>query len=40
MAYGFSESEKADLFAGSAIRAYRLPEELGRATVDVGSSTA
>jgi len=30
MAEGFSESEKADLFAGSAVRAYRLPAELAR----------
>ncbi|MCW5653799.1 amidohydrolase family protein [Hydrogenophaga sp.] len=28
MAEGFSESEKNDLFAGSAVRAYRLPAEL------------
>jgi L-fuconolactonase len=27
---GYSESEKADLFAGTAIRAYRLPEALGQ----------
>jgi L-fuconolactonase len=27
---GMSDSEKADLFAGTAIRTYRLPEELGR----------
>lgn len=40
VASGFSESEQADLFAGSAIRAYRLPEELGRATMDAGSSPA
>lgn len=30
MAQGFTESEKADLFAGSAIRIYRLPEALGQ----------
>lgn len=30
LASGFSAAEKADLFAGSAIRAYRLPESLGR----------
>jgi len=30
MAAGFSEDEKADLFAGSAVRAYRLPPELAR----------
>jgi predicted TIM-barrel fold metal-dependent hydrolase len=30
MAEGFSESEKSDLFAGSAVRAYRLPEALAR----------
>lgn len=30
MAAGFSEAEKADLFAGTAIRTYRLPEALGR----------
>ena len=28
---GYSESEKFDLFAGTAIRAYRLPESLGQA---------
>jgi hypothetical protein len=26
----YSEGEKADLFAGTAIRAYRLPEPLGQ----------
>ncbi|VTU36505.1 putative metal-dependent hydrolase of the TIM-barrel fold protein [Variovorax sp. PBS-H4] len=31
MAQGCSEAEKADLFAGTAIRAYGLPEALGRA---------
>jgi L-fuconolactonase len=31
MAEGFSEAEKSDLFAGTAIRTYRLPEALGRA---------
>lgn len=30
MAEGFSEDEKADLFAGSAVRAYRLPAELAQ----------
>jgi predicted TIM-barrel fold metal-dependent hydrolase len=30
MAEGFSETEKVDLFAGSAVRAYRLPEALTR----------
>jgi hypothetical protein len=29
LAAGCSEDEKADLFAGTAIRAYRLPAELG-----------
>ena len=27
---GYSEGEKANLFTGAAIRAYRLPEALGR----------
>jgi hypothetical protein len=31
IAAGCSEHEKADLFAGTAIRFYRLPDELGRA---------
>lgn len=35
MAEGFSESEKADLFAGSAVRAYRLPAELAQAAPQV-----
>jgi L-fuconolactonase len=30
LAAGYSPSEKADLFAGTAIRAYRLPETLGQ----------
>jgi len=30
MVAGYSESEKADLFAGTAVRTYRLPESLGR----------
>jgi predicted TIM-barrel fold metal-dependent hydrolase len=30
IAAGYSESEKADLFAGTAIRAYRLAEALGQ----------
>lgn len=32
LAAGCSETEKTDLFAGTAVRAYRLPEELGQAT--------
>jgi predicted TIM-barrel fold metal-dependent hydrolase len=28
LASGYSESEKSDLFAGTAIRVYRLPESL------------
>jgi L-fuconolactonase len=31
MAEGFSEREKSELFAGSAVRAYRLPAELAQA---------
>ena len=30
LAAGYSESEKFDLFAGTAIRAYRLPEVFGK----------
>jgi L-fuconolactonase len=37
MAEGFSESEKADLFAGSAVRAYRLPAELAQAAPQVAA---
>jgi hypothetical protein len=33
MAADYSESEKADLFASSAIRAYRLPEALGQPSI-------
>lgn len=33
LAAGCSESEKADLFAGNAIRLYRLPPELGESSV-------
>ncbi|WP_249931249.1 amidohydrolase family protein [Ramlibacter sp. 2FC] len=29
---GYSEAEKSDLFAGTAIRAYRLPESLGQSS--------
>lgn len=34
LAQGFSESEKSDLFAGSAVRTYRLPAELAQAAVE------
>ena len=30
LAAGYSQGEKANLFTGAAIRAYRLPEALGR----------
>jgi hypothetical protein len=33
MAADYSESEKADLFASIAIRAYRLPEVLGQPSI-------
>ncbi|MGI4814203.1 MAG: amidohydrolase family protein [Janthinobacterium lividum] len=36
LAAGYSESEKADMFAKTAIRVYRLPEVLGRSTVSLG----
>jgi L-fuconolactonase len=35
LAAGYSSSEKADLFAGTAVRAYRLPETLGQAVPSV-----
>jgi predicted TIM-barrel fold metal-dependent hydrolase len=33
MAASYSEAEQADLFAGTAIRAYRLPQALARPAV-------
>lgn len=33
IASGYSESEKCDLFAGTAIRAYRLPDSLGKSAL-------